>query len=323
MGIETVWLLQMGISGIFFPETDIGGHWPTEELTDELFIRWAFLATFSPIMRSHGHNWRCRLPWGFGPENEARFVPLIKLRSAMFPYNYTLLAEANRHGTPMMRAMVLEFPQDRYARRLWDQFMWGPSLLVAPVYQKDARQRDVYLPEGTWVHYWTLARYEGPGRVAVDAPLGKDPLFVRAGSVLPTRTHSDTIPAKSDDRLTLLVSPGRSEAAFALYDDDRETYRYEKGESSRQAFVVSALKGDEFSLAIGAVEGSHAGVVTERSYRIEVPTSLARPTRVSIDGKEIPISEVSDATAPSFAHLGDRVVVELARTKGPVTVHFA
>ena len=104
MRIETVWLLQMGMSGIFFPETDIGGHWPTGELTDELFIRWAFLATFSPIMRSHGHNWRCRLPWGFGPENEARFVPLIKLRSAMFPYNYTLLAEANRTGMPMMRA---------------------------------------------------------------------------------------------------------------------------------------------------------------------------------------------------------------------------
>ena len=120
MRIETVWLLQMGMSGIFFPETDIGGHWPTGELTDELFIRWAFLATFSPIMRSHGHNWRCRLPWGFGPENEARFVPLIKLRSAMFPYNYTLLAEANRTGMPMMRALVLAYPDDPIARKTWD-----------------------------------------------------------------------------------------------------------------------------------------------------------------------------------------------------------
>ena len=160
MGIETVWLLQMGMSGIFFPETDIGGHWPTSELTDELFIRWAFLATFSPIMRSHGHNWRCRLPWGFGPENEARFVPLIKLRSEMFPYNYTLLAEANQHGTPMMRAMILEFPKDPAVRRIWDQFMWGPNLLVAPVYEKGARQRNVYLPAGTWVisGQWTRAR---------------------------------------------------------------------------------------------------------------------------------------------------------------------
>jgi alpha-glucosidase (family GH31 glycosyl hydrolase) len=323
MGIETVWLLQMGISGIFFPETDIGGHWPTGELTDELFIRWAFLATFSPIMRSHGHNWRCRLPWGFGPENEARFVPLIKLRSAMLPYNYTLLAEANQQGTPMMRAMVLEYPNDHYARRLWDQFMWGPNLLVAPVYQNGARERDVYLPEGTWVHYWTLAKYEGPARITVDAPLGKDPLFVRAASVLPMRNHSDAIPAKSDEALTLLVNPGQNDATFVLYDDDRESYHYEKGESSRQAFAVSALKGKGFSLTIGAVEGSHAGVATERSYRIEVPTSLARPARVTIDGKEIQNSGASDAKAPGRTHLDDRIVVELARTKGPVTIDFA
>ena len=193
MQIETVWLLQMGMSGIFFPETDIGGHWPTGELTDELFIRWAFLATFSPIMRSHGHNWRCRLPWGFGPENEARFVPLIKLRSAMFPYNYTLLAEANRTGMPMMRALVLAYPNDPIARKTWNAFMWGPDLLVAPVYDKGARAREVYLPAGKWLHYWTMRQYEGPATFSIEAPLGKDPLFVRAGSIIPMRAHSDTI----------------------------------------------------------------------------------------------------------------------------------
>ena len=241
MQTQAVWLLNMQMSGVFFPESDIGGFYPTEHLTDELFIRWAFMGTFGPLMRSHGVNWRIRLPWGFGPENEARFVPLIRLRSAMFPYNYTLLSQANQKGVPMMRAMVLEFPEDLEARKLWDQFMWGPNILEAPVYEKGARERSVYLPEGSWVHYWTLQSFEGPSRVTVDAPLGRDPWFVRAGTVVPMREPSDTIPMESDDRLVLLVTPAGQEGPFTLYDDDRQTYRYEQGQSSRQTFRVSAL----------------------------------------------------------------------------------
>ena len=237
---QTAWLLNMQMSGIFFPESDIGGFFPTEHLTDELFIRWAFMGVFGPLMRSHGVNWRIRLPWGFGPENEARFVPLIRLRSSMFPYNYTLLSQANRTGIPMMRAMALEFPGDLEARKLFDQFTWGPDVLVAPVYRKGDRERSVYLPEGRWLHYWTMKPYDGPSRVTVDAPLGRDPWFVRVGTVLPMREPSDTIPTESDDHLILLATPGQEEGGFTLYDDDRQSYAYERGESSRQTFTYLA-----------------------------------------------------------------------------------
>jgi alpha-glucosidase (family GH31 glycosyl hydrolase) len=326
MRIETIWLLQMGMSGIFFPETDIGGHWPTGELTDELFIRWAFLATFSPIMRSHGHNWRCRLPWGFGPENEARFVPLIKLRSAMFPYNYTLLAEANRTGMPMMRALVLSYPDDPIARKTFDTFMWGPDILVAPVYDKGARARDVYLPAGKWLHYWTMTQYEGPATLSLDAPLGKDPMFVRAGSIIPMRAHSDTIPSEGDGHLVLLAVPGDREGSFTLYDDDRETYRYEQGESSSQTFRIGPLDASgSFDLTIGKVEGSHSGVQKARGYRIEVPRSFAAPARVTVDGREIRQdtgADTSEATAPRWQQLADRNVVTTGEIEGPILIEF-
>jgi alpha-glucosidase (family GH31 glycosyl hydrolase) len=323
MEVQTVWLLQMGMSGIFFPETDIGGHWPTGELTDELFIRWAFLGTFTPIMRSHGHNWRSRLPWGFGPENEARFVPLIKLRSAMFPYNYTLLAEANRTGLPMMRALVLEFPDDPIARKTWNAFMWGPSVLVAPIYTKGARAREVYLPAGTWVHHWTMDAYQGPTTVTIDAPLGKDPLFLRAGSIIPIRTPSDTIPSESDGSLTLLALPSDREGAFTLYDDDRETYRYERGEHSSQTFRISPLDASgSFRLDIGAVVGDHEGVLRVREYRIEVPMSLALPRRVSLAGRDVDFSERETGTAPYRVSLTDRTVFVFRSLEGPATLVF-
>jgi alpha-glucosidase (family GH31 glycosyl hydrolase) len=323
MEIETVWLLQMGMSGIFFPETDIGGHWPTGELTDELFIRWAFLATFSPIMRSHGHNWRCRLPWGFGPENEARFVPLIKLRSAMFPYNYTIMAEANRTGLPMMRALALAFPDDPVARKTWSEFMWGPDILVAPVYEKGARLRDVYLPAGTWVHYWTGAVHAGAATIAVDAPLGKDPLFVRAGSIMPERRHSDTIPSQSDESLILLAFPGDRDGAFDLYDDDRETYRYEQGEHSSQSFAISRMDSSgSFTIRIGAVVGDHKGVRRTRNYRIEVPTTLAAPRRATLDGREVAFVDKEDGQQPSRIALDDRTVFVLGPLDGPAEIAF-
>ena len=143
------------------------------------------MGLFSPLMRSHGHNWRTRLPWGFGPENEARFVPLIKLRSALFPYNYTQMRAANETGIPMMRAMVLAYPGDHQARKLYDQYMWGSDFLIAPVYDKGATDRFVYFPEGEWLHFFTYEKYEGGSRVRVPAPhWSTRPCLSRARSVL-------------------------------------------------------------------------------------------------------------------------------------------
>lgn len=325
MRIQTVWLLNMGMSGIFFPETDIGGHYATEELTDELFIRWAFLGTFGPLMRSHGHNWRCRLPWGFGPENEVRFTRLIRLRSALFPYNYTLLNQAHQTGIPMMRAMILAFPDDMTMRTLWDQYMWGPDILVAPVYQQGMRERKVYLPEGSWVHYWTFQSFQGPGWIKVEAPLGQDPFFLRGGGIIPMRDPSDTIPTESDSRLILFVLPAAQEGSFTLYDDDRQTYRYEQGESSRQTFTVSALKpSGSFSLDIGGVEGEYIGIKREREYRIEIPQSLVSIRSITLLGKEIPSlsSDEEPCVTPYWQSLPDRVVVELGRRAGPIRLEF-
>jgi alpha-glucosidase (family GH31 glycosyl hydrolase) len=325
MRIETVWLLNMGMSGVFFPETDIGGHYATEELTDELFIRWAFLGTFGPLMRSHGHNWRCRLPWGFGPENEFRFTRLIRLRSVLFPYNYTLLSQANQTGLPMMRAMILAFPEDRETRTIWDQYLWGPDILVAPVYQKGVRERKVYLPKGLWVHYWTLQPFEGPARITVDAPLGQDPVFLRAGGVIPMREPSDTIPTESDSRLLLLVLPAAQAGSFTVYDDDRQTYRYEQGESSRQTFVVSAKEASgSFSLDIGPVEGEHAGIKREREYRVEIPHLLASIHTVRVGGVAIPQRFPTEELASKtyWQALPDRLVVELDRRAGPLRLDF-
>jgi alpha-D-xyloside xylohydrolase len=201
--------------------------------------------------------------------------------------------------------------------------MWGPDILVAPVYEKGARLRDVYLPAGSWVHYWTGAVHVGAATIAVDAPLGKDPLFVRAGSIIPERRHSDTIPSQSDESLILLAFPGDRDGAFDLYDDDRETYRYEQGEHSSQSFAISRMDSSgSFTIRIGAVVGDHKGVQRTRNYRIEVPTTLAAPRRATLDGREVAFVDKEDGERPSRISLDDRTVFVFGPLDGPAEIAF-
>lgn len=327
---QIVWLLSMGLSGITFPESDIGGHFLTDELTDELFIRWAFLGAFAPIMRSHGHNWRCRLPWGFGPENERRFTGLIRLRYSFFPYNYTLLSQCQRTGLPLARAMFLEFPEDEVCRSISDQFMWGSNILVAPVVHKGATQRKVYLPAGQWTHFWTMGTFSGPAWIEIDAPLAKDPFFIKGGTILPLMEPTDTIPETSYHQLTLLVIPAQQPAdpdggmiscgSFTLYDDDRRTYKYENGEWSNQRFsVFKSGKTGHFLVSIGPVEGEHGGVIHSREYRLEIPETAVPAQTIKVDEKEIPkidLAEWDKKVKPYWLVDSGRIIVELDRKDG-------
>jgi alpha-glucosidase (family GH31 glycosyl hydrolase) len=113
----------------------------------------------------------------------ARVSDRAFLIAELFPYNYSLAWEAHRYGTPLMRPLVLEFPGDPNVTDMASEYMWGPSLLVAPVTRGGATHWPVYLPRGTWYDYWTARRYEGGCWMEVDAPLERMPLFVRGGAV--------------------------------------------------------------------------------------------------------------------------------------------
>ena len=196
--------------------SDIGGFYPNNELTGELYARWHQFAAFCGSFRSHGRTWFTRLPWGWGlsdmgpreysntnapiPPDDRRNIlqsemnnPAIEpiarkyseLRYQLMPYTYTLAREARDRGLPLMRAMWLHYPDDVRARGLGNQFMWGPDLLVAPVFTKGASSRDVYLPKGEWYDWWTNARATGGQTVARAVDLATLPIYVRAGAIIP------------------------------------------------------------------------------------------------------------------------------------------
>jgi alpha-glucosidase (family GH31 glycosyl hydrolase) len=246
--------LNTALTGIPYWGTDIGGFVPTPEFTAELYVRWFQLGAFCPLFRCHGRAWKLRLPWGWntgetGPTeighydgvaipdasqlHDARVEPICKkyleLRYRMMPYLYSTVRECATTGMPIMRALWLHFPDDAQAVACGDEYLWGKNLLVAPVVEKGATTRKVYLPRGGWYDFWTGERMEGGREISRAVDLETVPLYVRAGSILPMGPVKQYVAEKVDEPLTVSIYPG-ADGTFLLYEDDGSSFNYRKGE---------------------------------------------------------------------------------------------
>ncbi|WP_119071333.1 alpha-xylosidase [Aggregatilinea lenta] len=173
--------LSIGMCGHAFWSHDIGGF--HTQPTPDLFVRWAQFGLFSPASRAHGMS--SRLPWDYGEEAERIVRDYVRLRYHLMPYIYTSAKVAADTSLPLIRPMVLEFPDDPVTYTMDLQYLFGPDLLVAPIYNAEGR-RPVYFPEGAWIDYWTHEIIEGPQTRFVDVPLDVMPLYVRANALIPT-----------------------------------------------------------------------------------------------------------------------------------------
>ena len=178
--------LTVGISGIPFFSHDIGGFIGTP--TDELYVRWAQLGLFSSHSRCHGCGDRNhREPWMFSEEACRIFRFYDKLRYSLMPYIYSEAEKCTHTGLPMMRALWLEYPEDRNVRHIDDQYLFGDSLLIAPVLKPLSKSpyRDVYLPEGVWFDYFTKEKIRSHGQwIRRKVDLATMPIYVKEGAVL-------------------------------------------------------------------------------------------------------------------------------------------
>ena len=197
----------------------------------ELYVRWFEFGTFTPTMRTHGTR-EANEVWSYGPQAEPILEKFLRLRYALMPYLYSLGWQTHQTGAPLMRALWMDFPQDEKVLSgptATTEYMFGPSLLVAPVLHQGQTSREVYLPAGTdWYNYWTNEKLTGGQTVTVQAPVDQIPLFVREGSILPIGTPVESTHEKQS-LAQVKIYPG-ADADFTLYSDDGTTYAYEKGD---------------------------------------------------------------------------------------------
>ena len=253
--------LGVTASGIAYWGNDIGGwqglpkvhvpeHTPLIDPSDardnvggyddypELYVRWYEYGVFQPNFRTHGtrpHN----EVWSYGKQAEPILEKYLRMRYELMPYIYSLGYFTRTTGAPFMRGLFMDFPNDPKVAQIGDEYMFGPAFLVAPVTSQGQTSKSVYLPAGTaWYDYWTNKRFEGGQTIQVSAPIDQIPLFVRAGSIVPLGSAIES----THDTQTIAhvkVYPGAN-GDFTLYNDDGQTYAYEKGN-----FQITHLHWDD------------------------------------------------------------------------------
>lgn len=234
--------LNMSLSGLFSIGHDVGGfHGPTPD--PELFCRFNEFCALWPrmVMNSWNDDGVVNLPW-MHPQVIPQVRAAIQLRYRLMPYLYTQMWRASRDNVPAVRPLFYDFPADPAARGVEDAFMLGPDLLVAPVLEQGAQSREVYLPAhpGGWYDWHEGRHFAGGGFATVAAPLGRLPLFVRAGALIPVGD-----PAGREGIAEMLAFGTAEAAACEVYEDDGDTAGWRDGDGVLTRF---SLAGGALSL---------------------------------------------------------------------------
>lgn len=268
MAMAMPMVLNLGLSGVSFAGPDIGGF--AHHCSGELLARWTQMGALFPYCRNHSELSSIRQePWSFGPEIEAICREYIGLRYRLMPLIYSVFRESAESGLPVIRPLVLEYPDDPSVANLSDQFLLGDSLLVAPIYRAGDDHRAVYLPSGRWQDYWTGETLEGGRHVLAYAPLDKLPLYVKAGGIIP---HADVASSTmawmdgSGDEATASVSVlsvdlyggGVAESTFDYYEDDGLTVDYRGGSYYSARLLLREAEGIA-TFRVQHVHNSYAG----------------------------------------------------------------
>jgi len=283
--------VNFSLTGIPYWNADIGGFFSgsfkggnQNPEYKELYVRWAQFGAFTPMMRSHGTD-TPREIYNFGKKGDWDYNAIekyINLRYSLLPYIYANAWQVTSSSASMMRALVMDFPQDE---KVWDlntEFMLGNSILVSPVtksmycdngtkkntFAKTGTQQ-VYLPKGTgWYDFWTGATHKGGETVTKEVPVDLIPFYVKAGTILPFGPKVQYATEKKWDDLELRIYTG-ADGEFTLYEDENDNYNYEKG-----AFATIKFNWNDKAktLTINDVAGKFPGMLTSRKFNVVLVT---------------------------------------------------
>jgi alpha-D-xyloside xylohydrolase len=297
---QVVNLQASGISGFAYFNHDAGGF--VGDPSEELYRQWTCaFASFTPIWRPHGSPqgkspWQkirpkkgqpknrlycagSRRPDTRSKESEQDFRKYAQTRYEMMPYIYTYAHEATTSGTPMARAMFLEFDDEK----AWEfplQYMWGQQLLVAPNVT-DALDKEVWLPKGLWYDFWTKQPVDGNQVMNLKVPVGQMPVFAKAGSIITRAPYALSTQFIPKDKLMIDVYLG-VDGEFTLVEDDNISEKFRKGELQK---TKMELKNEQRQLTIHAAQGTYDGAVNKKDYVITL-YGLSDKPQLKVNGKD-------------------------------------
>jgi len=299
-------------SGTPYWTSDIGGyhfHWSAPDwsapINRELFTRWFQFGTFSPIFRIHGKGERAMFSDNWDASTKSILLNYDNLRYRLLPYIYSLSWKVTNEDYTIMRSLAFDFRDDAGIQNIPDQYMFGPAFLVNPVTERMyslpnskeiKKSRKVYLPKSAnWYDFWTGKLITGGQTIDAAAPIETLPLYIKAGSIVPMGPYLQYATEKVADPIELRVYTG-ADAEFVLYEDENDTYNYEKGVYSTIAMNWNEA---EKTLTIKDRKGEFPGMLKDRTFRVVFVNSkngigvapAAKSEEVSYMGKEIKIKK--------------------------------
>jgi len=264
----------------------------------ELNVRWHQFGTFVPLFRTHG-QFPYRELWNIAPETHPAYKAMLyytQLRYRLMPYIYSLAGKCYFNDYTIMRPLVMDFGKDAKIMNISDEYMFGSNLLVCPVYQYKAREREVYFPESAgWYNFYDGRFIAGGEKRNVEAPYDRMPIYVATGSILPIgKAVQSTKQAQTD--LTLYVYAGKN-GTFNLYEDENVNYNYEKNAFSTIEF---SYNDQTKTLTIDERKGSYSGMIKERNFRV-----------VLVDSKNAVGIDQATNNAKSVHYTGNKLTISL------------
>jgi len=259
-------------SGIPYWTSDIGGYHSNWKAPDwskpeyrELFTRWFQFGTFCPIMRIHGKGERAIFSKNWDEGTRAILLTFDKLRYRLLPYIYSIAAKTTFENYTIMRSLAFDFRNDPNVYQISDQYMFGQAFLVNPVTGKGETTREVYLPgSGLWYDFWTGEKLSGGKHIDAAAPINLMPLYVRAGAIVPMGPDVQYATQEKNEVTELRIYPG-ADGQFTFYEDENDTYNYEKG--MYQTFSLT-WNDKQKKLVISGTKGNFPGALKQHIFNV-------------------------------------------------------
>lgn len=288
--------LQMGLLGMAYTHSDLGGFAGGEVFDKEMYIRWLQYGVFQPVYRPHAQEQIAPEPVLHDKETKDILREYVKLRYRLFPYNYSLAYQNSNTGMPLMRPLFFENEADISLISNKDSYLWGDAFLVTPVTAAGVKSVSVQLPAGVWLDYWTDTVYQGGKTIEQPTDLTKLPVLVRAGSFVPMVPAVQSLKDYSSRQLELHYYHDQSipSAKGLMYEDDGQSpHSLSQGQYELLTFSASS-KASGLYFELNRTGLGYVGMPTQRETTLVVH-QLAKPTMVLVDGSTL--TWVNSATA--------------------------
>ena len=281
--------LQMGLLGLGYTHSDLGGFAGGESFNKELYIRWLQYGVFQPVYRPHAQDHIASEVVFHDQETQDILRKFIKLRYQLLPYNYTLAYENSTTGMPFMRPMFFDNENDLTHFDNTNGYFWGDSFFVNPIVEADIKEVQIDLPEGVWFDFFEGQRYIGNQSVSLSTSLNNIPVFVKAGAFIPMIDDISSTQSYSSEKLNLHFYADKSvkESTGQMYEDNGELYQaHEKNQFELLKFV--SKRSDE-ALKISLVRSgkTYREMPKTRKIDLVIHHLQERPNKIEINGKKV------------------------------------